>query len=87
MGNFIVNRSAEEKEDWEMPRGVSSQRLFPVARRYRDRLGDAITIRLSPSMVLVTKWLPAEHPLISVHSIYVRLSRPADRRGDNDLPV
>jgi len=48
---------------------------------------DAITIRLSPSVVLLQSGYQLSNPLISVHSIYVRLSSLMDRREDNDLPV
>jgi len=78
---------APKREDWESSRAAFRVSAFSQSR---DAIGidsNAITIRLSPSTVLLQSGYQLSNPLISVHSIYVRLSRPADRRGDNDLPV
>lgn len=77
----------EKTEKWQRRLFRSGQHIFPRSRDAVGRDLDAITIRLSPSVVLLQSGYQLSNPLISVHSIYVRLSSRVDRRGDNDLPV
>lgn len=90
---FIVNTRLWSKrwreKNWETTNGGTFDRVS-ASSQPRDAVGkdlDAITIRLSPSVVLLQSGYQLSNPLISVHSIYVRLSSLVDRRGDNDLPV
>lgn len=86
---FIVNTrlwSKRRREKTEKRQTAGTFDRVSASSQPRDAVGrdsDAITIRLSPSVVLLQSGYQLSNPLISVHSIYVRLSS----RGDNDLPV
>jgi len=77
----------------EMTKGETSTAVSSIGSAHlsdRDVVGrdlDAIIIRFSPFVVPLQSGYQLSNPLISVHSIYVRLSKLMDRRGDNDLPV
>lgn len=82
----ILSENQSENEsplnEHQADRSAETQRAF--LRSATPAIGrDAIIIRLSPSVYgTVTKYgYQLSNPLISVHSIYVRLSRPTDRRG------